>query len=428
MKLCLKLCPKNLFSDTRSIYKWKTTGELWRALSLLHLCSYSWFGRNAFKIFTGLNKCLGRNLFSALFKPAVYNLYVAGDGEKDILSAMQKLEGQNLKPLLSPMLEEDLGTKSCEEVHVTNFKTILNCVDLAARGCSKQPKTLAIKLTGFMSPVILQKMTQHMDMTHGNVITVSQMLTGLTDESISTDQKSVAPAGLSKLKIICDTCRSQDVKLFIDAEMADLQPAVRLMTVGLMAAYNKNQPVIYNTYQCYLTCSMEQVKQDLEIAKSLNFTLGCKVVRGAYLEAEAALCQRDPDRTYPIYPSYEETNLNYDRVVAMLIRETEDSRAGLVVATHNKSSILQALQIMDQSNMSIHFAQLNGMADQISLGLALQGHSVLKLIPCGSISDVLPWLARRMQENASAMERTQWDRSLLKQEIARRLKLKLGLT
>ena len=42
----------------------------------------------------------------------------------------------------------------------------------------------------------------------------------------------------------------------------------------------------------------------------------------------------------------------------------------------------------------VHFAQINGMGDHLTHGLAANGFSCLKLVPCGSVSDVMPWLAR----------------------------------
>ena len=79
-----------------------------------------------------------------------------------------------------------------------------------------------------------------------------------------------------------------------------------------------------------------------------------------------------------------------------------------------------AMTTSNDDRKSVHFAQINGMADQLSMGLALAGHSVLKLVPCGSVAEVLPWLARRMQENAGVIHRTEWDATLLKKEILRR--------
>ena len=94
-----------------------------------------------------------------------------------------------------------------------------------------------------------------------------------------------------------------------------------------------------------------------------------------------------------------------------------------LVATHNLESVLNALECLKQDNKTekVFFGQLNGMADQISLALAESGQKCLKLVPTGTVSDVLPWLARRMQENSVALDRAEWDRQLIRKELKRRV-------
>ncbi|KAK3264151.1 hypothetical protein CYMTET_27087 [Cymbomonas tetramitiformis] len=47
----------------------------------------------------------------------------------------------------------------------------------------------------------------------------------------------------------------------------------------------------------------------------------------------------------------------------------------------------------------VHHAQIMGMCDNITFGLALSGHNALKLVTFGKFEEVLPWLLRRLQEN-----------------------------
>ena len=69
----------------------------------------------------------------------------------------------------------------------------------------------------------------------------------------------------------------------------------------------------------------------------------------------------------------------------------------LTIATHNLPSAELALKQLKSNPKlfsSVNFAQINGLGDHISMTLTLQGCQVLKLLPCGTVDDVLPWLAR----------------------------------
>jgi proline dehydrogenase len=78
----------------------------------------------------------------------------------------------------------------------------------------------------------------------------------------------------------------------------------------------------------------------------------------------------------------------------MALHDTHDVK--LTIATHNMDSVMKAAHHLQtlQFDKQVSFAQINGLADHLSITMARRGFKVLKLVPCGSVEDVLPWLAR----------------------------------
>lgn len=110
------------------------------------------------------------------------------------------------------------------------------------------------------------------------------------------------------------------------------------------------------------------------MAEKEGFNLGVKLVRGAYINS---------DPRHLIHDTQEDTNNAYDDAAAKLatyhLRNAgQGPEIGLVLATHNKESIkkmreLRRQQFMKGEKMSeVVYAQLMGMADELSLSLTMR--------------------------------------------------------
>ena len=75
--------------------------------------------------------------------------------------------------------------------------------------------------------------------------------------------------GFALISLTARESQRQGVILLIDAEHSQLQPAVRLISLAMMADFNgkggEDVVVLCNTYQCYLKGTLDAVEEDLKV-------------------------------------------------------------------------------------------------------------------------------------------------------------------
>jgi hypothetical protein len=82
---------------------------------------------------------------------------------------------------------------------------------------------------------------------------------------------------LLRLELLADAAESGNVPLLVDAEQSWFQKTIRFLTVAQMRRYNRQRPVIYNTYQHYLKETLPILQADIASAEKEKFFFGAKV-------------------------------------------------------------------------------------------------------------------------------------------------------
>ncbi|XP_028317933.1 proline dehydrogenase 1, mitochondrial [Gouania willdenowi] len=231
---------------------------------------------------------------------------------------------------------------------------------------------------------------------------------------------------LQRVDVLAKHALENEVRLMVDAEQTYFQPAISRLTLEMQRKFNREKPVIFNTYQCYLKEAYTNVTVDVELSRREGWYFGAKLVRGAYMYQER---DRAKEIGYedPINPDYEATNRMYHKCLEYVLEEIEQSRkANVMVASHNEDSVKFTLEKMNEMGLSptenkVYFGQLLGMCDQISFPLGQAGFPVYKYVPYGPVNEVIPYLSRRALENRGFMKGSQRERSLLWKELKRRL-------
>ncbi|KAJ5634375.1 hypothetical protein N7528_002217 [Penicillium herquei] len=280
---------------------------------------------------------------------------------------------------------------------------------------------------------------------------VALKFTGMGIDALRLLQRQAPPTEFMNTSIqeICDLAISRRVRLLVDAEEQAVQPGIEAWIMKYQKYCNSQTPgraIFYGTYQGYLKSTPATLARHLETARTEGYTLGVKLVRGAYMKTEPRQL---------IWAKKEDTDECYDQIVeslltrkynSMLKRPSPDTPAELppvdvIIATHNRESVRKAhvLRMQQATNgedygVDLSYAQLQGMADEVSCEL-LQGFesaestmgvtpmaapNVFKLLTWGSVKECMGFLLRRAIENTEAVGRTKDSRIAMFGELKRR--------
>ncbi len=230
----------------------------------------------------------------------------------------------------------------------------------------------------------------------------------------------------ARVESICKTAADNNVRLFIDAEETWIQDAIDTMVDDMMLKYNKEKTLIFNTVQLYRHDRVAFMKENIAKARSGNYKVGYKLVRGAYMEKER---ERAATNGYPspIQPDKAACDHDYNEAVKLCIDNID--MVAVCAGTHNEESSALLAKLMEEKGIAnsderVWFSQLLGMSDHISFNLANAGYCVCKYVPYGPVVSVLPYLFRRAAENTSMSGQMGRELSMITQEIERRKKEK----
>lgn len=231
---------------------------------------------------------------------------------------------------------------------------------------------------------------------------------------------------VERVNALCAKASEVGISMLIDAEDFCYQPAIDGVVEQMMARYNTQKAVVYNTFQLYRTDRLDYLTQQYKHAAKRGYLLGAKLVRGAYMERER---ERAANLGYPspVNPTKEVTDTMFNNAILFALENID--RISIFVGTHNEESVRLLVEQIGKRSLPandsrIWFSQLYGMSDNLSFNLASEGFNVAKYLPYGPVKEVLPYLLRRARENTSVGRHTSRELSLVNQEIMRRKNMK----
>jgi proline dehydrogenase len=331
-----------------------------------------------------------------MVKPTIFSHFCGGETIEECTPAIEELARYGIGTILDYSVEGEGDTKSFERT----TREIIATIERAKN--SKAIPFSVFKVTGVMNFGLLQKVQDK--------------------KELSAAERATFDKGRDRVNAICKAAYEANVRLFIDAEESWIQETIDNLTYDMMAKYNKEKAIVYNTYQLYRHDRLKVLRWDYENAMKGGYYIGAKLVRGAYMEKER---NRAASKGYenPINPTKEASDKLFNDALEFCLEHID--RIAICCGTHNELSSYLLMELMEKHNIKpgderVYFAQLYGMSDNLSYNLAHAGYNVAKYVPYGPVEAVMPYLLRRADENTAIAGQSSREFNLIKKEMERR--------
>lgn len=382
------------FNNTEVAFQGKTNSDLNRAYWLFKMISSNTLIKIGLPLTEAAFK-IGLPI-GGIVKKTIYKHFCGGESIGDCEEAIDELATHNVSTILDYSVEgedsEESFDRTCQE--------ILKTIDFAK--INKNISFSVFKPSGVGRFELLAKVNQNLELTE--------------------EEEKEYSFYKMRVESICRAAYESGLPVLVDAEHSWIQDKVDDLVREMMEKYNKEEAIVFNTYQLYRHDKLASLVADFEYAKIKGFHIGAKLVRGAYMEIERA---RAEEKNYesPIQNTKIDSDLDFNHAVSFCLDNID--RIHFMAGTHNEDScLLLAEEIekrgLEKDDKRIHFAQLLGMSDNLSFNLSIAGYNVAKYMPYGPVKSVMPYLIRRAQENTSVGGQTGRELALIIKEKERR--------
>ncbi len=383
------------FNNTAIAFSGKTDKQLKKMTRLFQLMNHTWLVNIGSKIgVAALN--LNIPFVETTIKHTIFEQFCGGTTLLGCEPAINQLWDYRALTILDYGAE----AKTSELDFNGTMNEMIRAIDFAEQ--NKSVPVISMKITGISRFGLLEKIQK------GEALT----------EAEKTEFKNVN----KRLDAICYAAHNKKVGVFVDAEESWIQDTIDFLVNKMMKRYNREQVIIYNTFQMYRHDRLQYLIDSYEEARKDGYLLGAKLVRGAYMEKERARAA-ELNLPSPIQPNKEASDNDYNTAIQFCVEHYE--HIGSCNATHNANSCALQAKLIDQKKIKknhphLNFCQLYGMSDNLTFNLADAGYNVAKYVPYGPVHDVVPYLIRRAQENSAISGDMNREYRLLVREMKRR--------
>jgi RHH-type transcriptional regulator, proline utilization regulon repressor / proline dehydrogenase / delta 1-pyrroline-5-carboxylate dehydrogenase len=202
---------------------------------------------------------------------------------------------------------------------------------------------------------------------------------------------------------LCERAARANINLTIDAEEVD-RLELSLDVFDALAAQVAQQHPNWQGFglalQAYQLRALELIAEVATIGRRHGIRLMCRLVKGAYWDAEIKRAQELGLPYYPVFTHKHHTDISYLACARALLAAPDVIYPQF--ATHNAATIAAILQMANGAAASFELQRLHGMGEGIYREVLKNPQISCRVYaPVGQHRDLLAYLVRRLLENGA---------------------------
>ena len=202
---------------------------------------------------------------------------------------------------------------------------------------------------------------------------------------------------------LCERAALANINLTIDAEEVDRLELSLEVFEALAAQVAQHYPQWSGfglAMQSYQTRALELIEHLAMVARRHGIRLMCRLVKGAYWDAEIKRAQEMGLPTYPVFTHKHHTDISYLACAKALLDASDAIYPQF--ATHNAATVAAILQMGAKSAAPFELQRLHGMGEGIYREVLKNPLIACRVYaPVGAHKDLLAYLVRRLLENGA---------------------------
>ncbi|MFZ2824415.1 L-glutamate gamma-semialdehyde dehydrogenase [Hydrogenophaga sp.] len=202
---------------------------------------------------------------------------------------------------------------------------------------------------------------------------------------------------------LCRAAAAANLNLTIDAEEVDrleLSLDVFEALAQLVAEHCPQWAGLGLAMQAYQSRAVELIEHVAALARQHKIKFMCRLVKGAYWDAEIKRAQEQGLPTYPVFTHKHHTDVSY-LACARALLDAPDAIFPQF-ATHNAGTISALLQMASRHGVPFELQRLHGMGEGIYREVLKNPLVACRVYaPVGAHRDLLAYLVRRLLENGA---------------------------